>query len=418
MAKVRGLRSYYGVAIHRDFVPLYVDESYAHLFGYDNAEQVLALPSLLSLISTEDHQEAIAANQAIMCGSARPKAKVYENRNRQGKRFSVMIIDQLTDWQGEPAIQVTIIDVSEQVAAEKRLEESEQRYRSLLETSIQGILVHRDFEPLYANQALVDLIGYDSPEDILNMPSLLSLIPEANQQQAMQSHEQLIERQAATNNFVVEYVRRDGTSVWLQITAAPVRWGDKPAVQAVMMDVSQQHQHQRRLEFQANHDALTGLINRRSMNATLIEAYASSKRSLRPLCCLLLDIDNFKLINDRYGHPAGDEALRVFAIESLKVLRDGDYLARWGGEEFLLLLPNSTQQQAMQVAERVRKHLADYRIVHGEHRFSTTVSIGLAMLSEYDSSAEALVARADGALYIAKERGKNRVELAPQVYQL
>lgn len=418
MGKVSDISAYYGIVIHRDFVPLFADERYAQMFGYDSAEDIMALPSLLELIAEDDRDEAISAYEAVMSGQARPKVRVYENYNRDGEQFSVLTIDHLTEWQGKPALQITLVDFSPQIAAEKKLQQSEQRYRLLTESSLQGIMVHRFFEPLYCNQAMANILGYDSPEAVLKLDSLLSIIPEENQQQAIQLHERLIQGEVDSNSVVTENVRRDGTSAWLHISEAVVKWNGIPAVQSVMMDVTQQHHDQRRLEFQANHDPLTGLMNRRSMSETLTEEFAISKRSLQPLCCILLDIDNFKQINDRFGHSAGDEALRLFAIESLKVLRNGDYLCRWGGEEFLLLLPNTVQEQALLIANRVREHLAELEVTKDEHKFSTTVSLGLAMLTSYDSSPEALVARADSALYIAKERGKNRVELAPQVYEL
>ena len=418
MGKVSDISAYYGIVIHRDFVPLFADERYAQMFGYDSADDIMALPSLLELIAEDDRDEAISAYEAVMSGQARPKVRVYENYNRDGEQFSVLTIDHLTEWQGKPALQITLVDFSLQIAAEKKLQQSEQRYRLLTESSLQGIMVHRFFEPLYCNQAMANILGYDSPKAFLSLDSLLSLVPEENQPKAIQLHEQLIQGEVESNSLVTEYVCRDGTSTWLHISEAVVKWNGRSAVQSVMLDVTQQHRDQRRLEFQANHDPLTGLMNRRSMSETLTEEFAIGKRSLHPLCCILLDIDNFKQINDRFGHPAGDEALRVFAIESLKVLRNGDYLCRWGGEEFLLLLPNTVQEQALLIANRVREHLAELEVTNDEHKFSTTVSLGLAMLTSYDSSPEALVARADSALYVAKERGKNRVELAPQVYEL
>ncbi|MDO6763283.1 sensor domain-containing diguanylate cyclase [Agarivorans sp. 1_MG-2023] len=419
MGKVSDISAYYGMVIHRNFVPLFADDRYAQMFGYESAEQILALPSLLELIAEDDQQEAINAYESVISGKARPKIRVFENTKKNGEQFSVLTIDHVTEWQGQPALQITLVDFSQQIEAEKKLHASEQRYRLLLESSLQGIVVHRFFEPLYCNQAMASILGYDSPEAVLKLSSLLSLIPEENQQKAIQLHEQLIQGRVETNSVVTENVRRDGTSAWIHISEAVVSWNGKPAVQSVMMDVTQQHQDQRRLEFQANHDSLTGLMNRRSMSKTLIEEYAVSKRSLQPLCCILLDIDNFKQINDQYGHSAGDEALRIFAIESLKVLRNGDYLSRWGGEEFLLLLPNTLQEQALIIANRVREHLASFKVeAEASVKFSATVSMGLAMLTAYDVSPEALVARADSALYLAKEKGKNRVELAPQVYEL
>ncbi len=418
MRKQNNICGNYGTAIHRDFVPLFVDDYYAHMFGYDNAAQVMALPSLLTLFCEHDRQQALQNYAAIMAGKMRPKVAGYQNRDRFGQLCSVISIDHLCQWQGAPALQITLIDVSQQVAAKQALQQSEQRYRSLVESSLQGILVHRFFKPLYGNQALADLVGFSHVEPLLALPSLLALIPEDNQQQAIELHERLLLGEMESHSVVTEYLRQDGDSVWLNISESLVSWEGEPAVQSVMMDVTQLHRQQQRLEFQANHDVLTGLMNRRSMNQVLVTEFAMSKRSDNPLCCLILDIDDFKQINDQYGHAIGDDVLRMFAIESLKVLRDGDFLARWGGEEFLLLLPNTAQSSAMLIAQRVRQHLEQSPItVNGQHHF-WSVSIGLAMLTENDASPESLIVRADSALYIAKQRGKNQVALAPQFYQL
>ncbi|WP_427977072.1 sensor domain-containing diguanylate cyclase [Agarivorans sp.] len=418
MTKVADISANYGVVIHRNFVPLYADDAYAQLFGYSRAEQIMALPSLLPLFSEADRVRAVEDYQALVSGSARPKARVFNNLKCSGEIFSALCIDHLIDWQGEPALQVTLVDFSQQIATEQRLRESEQRYRSLLESSLQGIVVHHNFIPLYCNQAMAELLAYDSAEQLMALPSLLALVPHELQPQVMQQHERLLKGEKVERSLVTEYVRRDGSSAWLHISEALVSWGEQQAVQSVMMDVTQQYHNQRRLEFQANHDSLTGLINRRAMSEVLIENYALSRRTSKPLGCIMLDIDDFKQINDRFGHLAGDEALRSIAFESLKVLRSEDYLSRWGGEEFLLLLPDTEQQQALDIANRVRQHIAEFAIQRGEQRFSATVSMGLAMLSEQDSSPEALISRADVALYLAKESGKNRVEVAPTVYQL
>jgi diguanylate cyclase (GGDEF)-like protein/PAS domain S-box-containing protein len=418
MTKVAEISADYGVVIHRDFVPLYADDAYAHLFGYRSAEQIMALPSLLPLFGEADRVRAVEDYQALMKGSARPKARVFSNIKCNGEAFFALSIDHLIDWQGEPALQITLVDFSQQIATEQRLSESEQRYRCLLETSLQGIVVHHNFVPLYCNQALAELLAYDRAEELMALPSLLVLIPEERQQRAIHQHELLLKGEQSERSLVTEYVRCDGSTAWLHISETVVCWGERQVVQSVFMDVTQQYHNQRRLEFQANHDALTGLINRRAMSEVLVETFALSKRSNKALGCIMLDIDDFKQINDCHGHLAGDEVLRSLAFESLKVLRTDDYLSRWGGEEFLLLLPNTEQQQALDIANRVRQHIAAFVIQRGELRFSATVSMGLAMLSEQDSSPEALVSRADVALYLAKENGKNRVELAPTVYQL
>lgn len=165
---------------------------------------------------------------------------------------------------------------------------------------------------------------------------------------------------------------------------------------------------------QALVDGLTGLANRRSCEDTLAAELSRAERYPAPLAVVLADLDDFKDVNDRFGHQAGDVVLREFAALLRENLRDIDLAGRWGGEEFLLLLPGTDLEGAAQVAERVRRAL-HHRIllsVEGEP-IPVTASFGVAEYPTADS-APALFAAADAALYEAKRQGKNRVTVAPE----
>jgi len=157
----------------------------------------------------------------------------------------------------------------------------------------------------------------------------------------------------------------------------------------------------------ATTDALTGLANRRTILERLEEEVERHRRTDRPLACILLDIDHFKRINDRFGHPAGDEVLRQVARQLQTGVRVYDTAGRYGGEEFLAVLPEADPEAGRLVAERLRALVAgEVRCGDGE---AVTASFGLAQYRK-DESADALLARADQALYRAKEAGRNRVE--------
>jgi diguanylate cyclase (GGDEF)-like protein len=162
------------------------------------------------------------------------------------------------------------------------------------------------------------------------------------------------------------------------------------------------------VERQALVDGLTGLANRRACSEALQAETARAERLETPLCVVLADLDEFKDVNDAYGHAVGDEVLRAFAGVLRETLRDSDVAGRWGGEEFLLLLPGADEEGAAQLAERVRAALSG-REIPGAAGLSVTASFGVA---EYEpqSSIEQLVAAADRALYRAKRGGKDRVE--------
>jgi diguanylate cyclase (GGDEF)-like protein len=150
-------------------------------------------------------------------------------------------------------------------------------------------------------------------------------------------------------------------------------------------------------------DALTGLSNRRGIEERLNDEVARAIRFGHPLAVLMIDLDDFKSINDRYGHAVGDDILRSTAIAIDNSVRSIDIAGRYGGEEFLVVLPETDASGAEVVAERIRASV---------ERLGATVSIGLSPIRAEDSSASILVGRADEALYEAKRTGKNRIALA------
>jgi diguanylate cyclase (GGDEF)-like protein len=165
----------------------------------------------------------------------------------------------------------------------------------------------------------------------------------------------------------------------------------------------------------AEHDALTGLFNRRAFDDHLARAIAREDRQAGRLALLLLDLDHFKKLNDTYGHPAGDAALAAAARLLVGLLRKGDLAARYGGEEFAAILPGSDEGGALRMAERVRHALEAERLVFEGARLAVTASFGAAVWPADGREAAALVAAADRALYAAKQGGRNRVAAASQL---
>jgi diguanylate cyclase (GGDEF)-like protein len=171
-------------------------------------------------------------------------------------------------------------------------------------------------------------------------------------------------------------------------------------------------QRHRRVEQQALVDGLTGLANRRLCTAALEKELARAERFSEPLALVLTDIDDFKLINDRWGHPTGDEVLKLFAKALRESVREIDLAGRWGGEEFALLLPGTDLEGGRELAERVRRKLARKKFLAPDgERIRVTASFGVAAFPDVKSQ-DQLVAASDGALYEAKHSGKNRVAVA------
>jgi diguanylate cyclase (GGDEF)-like protein len=155
-------------------------------------------------------------------------------------------------------------------------------------------------------------------------------------------------------------------------------------------------------------DGLTGLHNRRHLDEELVKEGNTARRHQQPLAVLMLDIDHFKHVNDQEGHPAGDRVLQEFATRLQATVRSGTIVGRWGGEEFLVIAPQTNADDAMILGERIRKAIASQPVDLGDHSIPITVSIGgsVGVLPPAE-----LVARADTALYRSKDAGRNRVTI-------
>ena len=178
---------------------------------------------------------------------------------------------------------------------------------------------------------------------------------------------------------------------------------------ALQKQLHEIHALQAQLSDQANRDPLTGLYNRRYLDSTLERELARCKREGQPLSLMLIDIDHFKQINDTYGHQAGDEVIKYLADMLSSQARAADVACRFGGEEFLLLLPNMPQNNAQEKAEQWRSAFAETTIAFGEFRMQVTLSCGIATYPSHGTSPAELIRCADRALYRAKKKGRNRV---------
>jgi len=173
-----------------------------------------------------------------------------------------------------------------------------------------------------------------------------------------------------------------------------------------------------RLETLASTDPLTGLLNHRAFHARLDEEIARAERGSRPLALLLVDLDDFRTINNTHGHQAGDRALAAIAAALRGSLRAGDSAGRLGGDEFAALLPEADLPEALAVAERARAAVAGIALPAGDATIHTTTSLGVAALPRHARTRDALIAAADQAAYAAKDAGKNCVRACGETPRL
>ena len=172
------------------------------------------------------------------------------------------------------------------------------------------------------------------------------------------------------------------------------------------------------LEKMASFDHTTGLMNRRAFTEIIHREHAQSKRSGKPFSLLLMDLDRFKLVNDNYGHETGDKILRGISEISRSTLRSCDWIGRWGGEEFLAILPDTDEAEAQVIAERLRESIDQFSIQLNGQLIKATMSIGVSSFPQDGETPDFLIRAADAALYEAKKTGRNRVVAAKEKHEI
>lgn len=181
--------------------------------------------------------------------------------------------------------------------------------------------------------------------------------------------------------------------------------------QLVLQQTAEARETQK-LRRSAELDALTGMLNRNAIDLALSHAFIEAHKNDRPLAVLFVDVDRFKLVNDTYGHACGDQCLRHLADVLSRALRPGDLLGRYGGEEFLVLLPAPGDDQAREIGERIRLQIEESAVEWQDQKVKLTVSVGVATRLVHEQTPTQALERADRALYSAKNEGRNRVVLA------
>lgn len=187
-------------------------------------------------------------------------------------------------------------------------------------------------------------------------------------------------------------------------------------LEGIILDISDRKQLENELEALATRDSLTGVLNRRECSRVLIEELERARRYNRPLALLWIDFDHFKEINDTWGHAAGDSVLCSISSLLEDSVRSVDTLGRFGGEEFVLILPEMDVAEAEETAERLRQRVCNQPVaLESGHNIRLTISIGVAVFPDHGDTLDALCAAADKAMYRAKKQGRNCIAMAQAV---
>jgi diguanylate cyclase (GGDEF)-like protein/PAS domain S-box-containing protein len=211
--------------------------------------------------------------------------------------------------------------------------------------------------------------------------------------------------------FECRLTPKNGESRWVEISLSKVHVEVGDLVIGVMRDITERVKILAVVHHHARHDDLTGLVNRREFERRLNELFESAKNRHAEHVLLYLDLDQFKVVNDTCGHMAGDELLRQLAVQAREQIRRHDTFARLGGDEFGVLLENCQMDQALDIAEKLRQTISRFRFQWKERSFEISASIGVCAIAMESESPASILSNADAACYVAKDNGRNRVQL-------
>ncbi|MGF1689278.1 GGDEF domain-containing protein [Photobacterium japonica] len=272
-----------------------------------------------------------------------------------------------------------------------------------------GTLIHDHYRAVYADDNICQILGVDSVDDLLTLPSLLPLFLDLDPLIAQQRYDAILSGQLAPTIHIYRMTKPSGDTAYILAAESLLHCPENPLVQLSIIDITDKYNQYNQLEKSAYIDALSGLTNRNGFDIILHQQSANAKREHTPLSCLFIDIDNFKRINDTYGHHIGDKVIRLFADCCKHSIRKTDFIGRWGGEEFLILLPDTSEHFARILAERLRWRVSKLRLMAPDTSIPFTISIGIRTQYQNNTSPSQLVEDADSALSYAKRTGKNQV---------
>ncbi|SUS05309.1 putative Diguanylate cyclase [uncultured Defluviicoccus sp.] len=309
------------------------------------------------------------------------------------------------------------LDITNRKRVERQVRESENRFRSLVEGSVLGIVIEQGDAPVFANSTAARIFGYLEPDGILALKSFESLFAPNEGRRIRRLKRSGVWSHTPAEPREFQGLRKDeGSLIWVELLTQEVRWRGAPAYLSTVADISLRKAYEERLHRQANIDEVTALPNRTLALDRLRRAVGGAVRHRHKGGVLFIDLDHFKKVNDTWGHAIGDELLRLAAGRLRECVRAEDTVARLGGDEFIIILPDIPD--ASHAAPVIRKILTAFSepFVLDRHQVFVTSSIGVAIFPDDSDEPASLIQNADAAMYLAKQKGRNTFHyFTPQV---
>jgi diguanylate cyclase (GGDEF)-like protein/PAS domain S-box-containing protein len=395
------------VVLHRDTI-LFANARFAALTGMAVRELI---GRRLNELVPSDYAELVRENiRRRLAGENAAERYEIELVGAQGQVSRLELAGVLVDVPGEPLLLITAVEMTPRRGATAP-EQERSRALATLHSINEGVITTDKRGRIdYMNEAAERLTGSTSLQAVGHaLEEIVSLVDESDRKSLADPVRQSLASGTRVNlgRKALLLSRGSGEEYSIELGVSPLKNPNNEAIGAVIVlhDVSEQRGLARQMSYQASHDALTGLVNRREFERRLQEALDAARSGPATHILCYLDLDRFKVVNDSCGHVAGDNMLREVAGLLKDAVRDSDTVARIGGDEFAMLLIGCPLEKARQIADDVCRAVTDYRFVWKDKIFNIDVSIGLVEIGHESGNAEEVMSAADSACYVAKQRG-------------
>lgn len=401
------------VAVHREGI-VFANESFASLVGHAGQQQLIVGKPMADLVHP-DYREVVSEHLHRVLtdvpGLDRLEIELQPYRD-QAARIELSAVR--IDHQGGPALLLTMLEMGPraipQSTAAPRIRPTawdtlDSLGEGVITTDVSGRID-------YINRAGEQLVGVSAADAVgKTITEIIALVDENDRRSLGDPVRQCLTTQAKVTagrrGLMISRSGDDERSVELMVTPLKGQKGDLAGAVVLVRDVTELRGIARQMSYQASHDALTGLVNRREFERRLEEALETAQATPARHVMCYLDLDRFKAVNDSCGHMAGDTMLREVAALIKETVRDSDTVGRLGGDEFGLLLVGCPLDKARQIADDVVRKVSDYRFVWKDKIFNIGVSVGLVEISRESGAPEEIMSAADSACYVAKKQGNH-----------
>ncbi len=372
------------VETDKDFRITFVNETGLRITGYSKKDINKGL-SIFTILDKKDHEKA-RKNIEKLIKNEHIIPNEYSIRKKDGKNIPVLTnsntIFENNNFRG---LRIVGVDITEKKKTEERIRESEKKYRELFESSLDGIYrTTLEGEYIDANPALIRMLGYRDAADLFSINVSTQLYADENDRPGPENR---------NRTFETRLKKKEGTIIWAEISSRVVYEGGKPKYyEGIVRDVTNRKKMEKQLIYQSFHDHLTGLYNRAYFEEEIYRIDYSRKI---PVSFIMGDINSLKLVNDAFGHKKGDRILCKCANILKDCCRKDDIVARWGGDEFSIILPNTPEEVANKIIERIKQRCRKAN----RSTEPISLSLGCATKTKKESDIQKIIRHAEDNMY-------------------